>query len=87
MRRRAELENPAGDMRLQYIMAAAWFYLKASSADENLVSALNRTQASQLLTDLMRHGLPIPTAQDIYAYAAERWPSFRLHPAPEATAQ
>ena len=72
-------ETEAG-LRLDYIMAAAWFWFRAEDAEENLVSYLNRSRARNLAQRFEVLRLTLPTPQEVYSYAQERWPEYKLHP-------
>jgi len=71
-------ETEAG-LRLEYIMAAAWYYLKAEGRDENQASVLNRMHAQNLYQRFRALRLDVPQPAEIYAYAAEKWPAHKLH--------
>lgn len=66
-------------LRLEYIMAAAWYYLRAEGPEENLTSVLCRMQAQNLHQRFQALRLELPTPAEIHAYAADRWPAHKLH--------
>jgi hypothetical protein len=73
--KKAEAENTAS-VRLDYLMAASYYWFKAVGNDEQLVSALYRAKAEKLKLQLGAH---LPTPEEVRAFAVERWPAHRLH--------
>ena len=82
MRKWKEPKEPAESLRMDYIMSAAFYWLRAEGPDENMVSALNRMKARGTKERLEMLNIALPTAKEIYSYAAERWPKHKLHSAP-----
>jgi len=78
----AELEENVATMLLESIAAGAYYWLRAEGPDENMVSALNRMRYRQMVERLKSLDIPLPTAEEMYAYAADRWPKHKLHAAP-----
>lgn len=76
--RQPKKESAAG-MRLDYMMAAAWYYYRAEGADEQLASALNRMQAQKLHQRFLGLGMELPTPEEIQGYAQSKWPAHKLH--------
>lgn len=72
-------ENEAS-LRLEYMIAAAWFWVRAEERDETLVSALNRTKARNLQRRFEVLHMTLPTPEEVYEYAQDRWPAHKLHP-------
>lgn len=63
-------------LRLEYLMAAAYYWYKAEGNDEQLVCALQRVRAQNLSRKLQNH---LPTPEEVRAYAVGRFPAHRLH--------
>jgi hypothetical protein len=70
----------AAALRMDYLMAASWYWLRAEGPDENLVSSLNRMKAQDLAQRFAGLSLALPTPEETYSYAQERWPQYKLHP-------
>jgi len=66
------LEN----VRLEYLTAASYYWYRAVGNDEQLVSALYRTQAEKLAREL---GVHTPTPEEVRAYAVQRFAKHQLH--------
>jgi hypothetical protein len=66
------------------IAAGVWYWFRAEGDDENMASALNRMKYRGMIQRLEALNIPCPTPDEIYAYAAEKWPMHKLHPAPKA---
>jgi hypothetical protein len=66
------------------IAAGAWYWFRAEGQDENLVSALNRMKYREMVNRFQSLNIPLPTPEEMYAHAVEKWPAHKLHPAPQA---
>ena len=84
MQRVLTSQESAAMMRLEMIAAGAYYWLRAEGQDENMVSALNRMKYRQMVERFDALNIPKPTPEEMYACAAEKWPSHKLHAAPKA---
>ena len=84
MKTTKRMKTTAEDIRLEYVMTAAWYWFRAVEPGEHMTSAISRLRADQLRMKLLAYGIPEPSAEEIYRYAAEKWPAHQLHPAPAA---
>lgn len=84
MRRRPAYAPTRQDLQQDYRHEAAYFYFRAATPDENMVSVLHRLAADAFRRDLEAHGWPVPTPEDVYAYARILFPEDRLHGGPDA---
>lgn len=75
-------ENVA-TMLLECIAAGAYSWFRAEGPDENMVSAMNRMRYRQMVQRFETLNIPLPTAEEMYAYAADKWPKHKLHAAPK----
>jgi hypothetical protein len=64
-------------LRLDYFMAASYYWFRAEGDNENLVSALNRQLAEKLKPRFS--GKDLPTEQEVRQFALNRWPSHKIH--------
>lgn len=71
-------------MLLDCIAAGSWYWFRAEGDDENMVSALNRMKYRGMVERFRTLNIPLPTPEEIYAYAADKWPKHKLHAAPKA---
>lgn len=83
-KRKDQSKESAETLRLECLAAGAWYWFRAEGQDENMVSALNRMKYRNLVERFRTLNIPLPTPEDMYAYAAEKWPKHKLHPAPKA---
>lgn len=81
-RQPGQAQETAAGLRMDYIMEAAWFWVRAESAIDNLQSALHRELAGKLAQRFRTMGWALPTPDETYAYAIGKWPEHRLHTAP-----
>ena len=75
MAKRIDGENTEA-LRLEYLMAASYFWFRAEGNDEQLVSALYRSKAAKLKLALNNY---CPTDEQVRAYAVDRFPAHKLH--------
>jgi hypothetical protein len=68
--------------REAYLSDAAYYWLRATGADENMLSALHRMNASTRRAVLEAHGWAIPTRQEIYKRAVAIFGADHCHEAP-----
>ena len=66
-------------LRLEYIQAAAWYWFRAEDREETMESMLNRMKAQNLHQRFANLNIPLPSPDEIYAYAADKWPAHKLH--------
>jgi hypothetical protein len=86
MARRREYSHQESlhSMLLDCIAAGAYYWFRAEGWDENTVSAFNRMKYREIVGRFQALSLPLPTSEQMYAYAAEKWPAHKLHPAPKS---
>jgi len=71
-------EPTATELCWQYIREAAYFWFIAETADENMVSALNRAQFRNTKAKLETFHIPLPTDEEIIGHARGKWPAHRI---------
>lgn len=82
--KRQKSQESITSLLLECIAAGAWYWFRAEGQDENLVSTLNRLKYRELAQRFDALNIPRPTAGEMYAYAVDKWPKHKLHPAPKA---
>jgi hypothetical protein len=78
-RRQHGATETRASLRFDYLQEAQWYFLRAEGNDENLVSVMHRIRASNLQERMDMLGVPVPTPEETYAAALEKWPEHRLH--------
>jgi len=81
-RRTKESKESLQCLLLDCIEAGAWYWFRAEGIDENLTSALNRMKYRKITDRLKSLNIPLPTPEEMYVYATDKWPTHKLHPGP-----
>lgn len=71
-------ETPAA-LRLKCALDGAWFWFRAEGQDEDLLSATHRLRYHTIKARLDMLGIEPPTAKEMYAIAADKWPAHKLY--------
>lgn len=85
-KRTEKSKESVAQLLLECIAAGAYYWLRAEGPDENMVSALNRMKYRDVIQRFQTLNIPQPTPEEMYAYAADKWPAHKLHSAPKAVA-
>lgn len=83
-KRTVEVKETVETLLLDCIAAGAYYWFRAEGPYENMVSALNRMKYRELAQRFETLNLPLPTPEEMYAYASDKWPKHKLHAAPKA---
>lgn len=72
------------EMHSACVTAGSYYWYRAEGPHENMISALNRAKYRQMVERFDAMGIPRPSAEEMYAAAASKWPKHKLHTAPGA---
>ena len=78
--RTEKIQENVATMLLECIAAGAYYWFRAEGPDENIVNAMNRMRYRQMVERFEAMNILRPTAEEMYAYAADKWPKHKLHP-------
>lgn len=67
------------DLRIEYLMYAPYFFYRATGTEDNMLSALMRSKASDIETKLKARSVDIPSPDEVLAKARDMFHADQIH--------
>lgn len=79
MKQTSKSQENVATLLWECIAAGAYYWYRAETPDENMVSSLNRMKYREMSQRFKMLNIPLPTPEEMYGYAADKWPAHKLH--------